>query len=1205
MPPKVEMAPPPPPESVKPPEKVAPGKGENPEIIKAKRRIEEITSKKEEVRLKAIENLRNPTLKSLEIAKADLATAPMKEVEWLVKPDDIQHSPEVAVFAAKIAGAGDLKDDPRWLLSETIELAYSIRADATPEARREVNAAIARVGQRLEAIMQSQPDLYAGQGIEASSFHEAMYGGSMAGILPLAENVFKEDKPEEETVTDPEIIRLLREINKKIRTNPEYLSDSKYLEKDILELQQKANERGVPENQVREALSRLIEKKNDVEKAMRAEDASDRYGDYLVRYEDVMQTIPEADRLTGERLARKEPFPFDRRNFSKDDILLLTSGEAGQREYFSKFVTEIFTMGKTFDRPGLPEEMQFDQFKKFISWLHPENTEYYLNQYDIRWKELPRHYQLIKELLFMPGDVTDKLKNLRRLSGADLDFYAKTFRGGNYAISLYEDVVRDLLTERRMDYESALQRIKTDPGLLKRYRELMQRQNKGETLNSEEQQWLARVKKETIDPVGYGVMLYDEDIQNYAELDLEVNEMSHELDSLLLKQDALREKGENLSELEIERMERLNKEIAYKRKESQDIKAEEKSLHKEHSEDMGLSKVDLEVKRRLRLILQDRDPTKKVGEWELNAAVWAARQYMMGSSRLVSMNSEMAIRPAFEYVRAIDEINWGKFIMKAPAFEDIQRVLNPDLFADRFGMGSEMGDLFRAKLNRSLLEAQGHVFKHSEKYRVQEEIDKGVDPVIRETKEFIRQVCDETGMPYTEMVIQGYLKTGGNFDASNWRAEIGMLDELKKKYLNMQEQGQLPPDAKFENQALGIQYAMAGTPERKKAILDTMMKRTPNVILQFLGGRDMDALYHQFGLGEKTVRDRFRRALSVAQINTWDRNQSKDSKDRPFRDFDFVGTRTDFDEILSPFFQKEGFSEGQIDGFFAFLGKAKDHLDLKKNELVKNNVPITFTLSDLDFKDSEMFKIGTAGMDRRARDMGAQAGVREAVLKFSTDPVLLCTKDTKEPLKVLKQIRDTMNAHTDAKSAEQVAYQVAKQWLNFNRNRHIFYENREGNFLGAVKGRLRTVTGWIPLWHPLQKSLSEMDTSRGWMRQIATLEVGKKGSKRKVFGDAGEKFAKRLDLMPRKIAEDISFAVRFTGAKGNAFEEKQLDEILDQMLQMGIFNADEKLYHQLRREMHATLGDQAVGLVRKYWWVLPLLTAAYGAKEGLEEEKKR
>lgn len=130
---------------------------------------------------------------------------------------------------------------------------------------------------------------------------------------------------------------------------------------------------------------------------------------------------------------------------------------------------------------------------------------------------------------------------------------------------------------------------------------------------------------------------------------------------------------------------------------------------------------------------------------------------------------------------------------------------------------------------------------------------------------------------------------------------------------------------------------------------------------------------------------------------------------------------------------------------------------------------------------------------------------------------------------------------------------------------------------------------------------AEVDTHNGFISQVARLKIGKW----EVFGEAGKKFAHGMEEIPKRIAQNVSYAVRYTGTHGNAFEEKEIDEILNEMFQMGMFVEKEGLYHQLRREMKASFGFQVLRLIRRYWWIAPFAAALMGAKEGMEEEKKR
>ena len=91
-------------EPPKKPEKAASAKSaKDAAIDEAKKTIRDVTSKDEAVRMEAIQKLRNPPLESLDAAKATLRAAPIGEVSWLItSADDIQYSPELAVFAKRL-----------------------------------------------------------------------------------------------------------------------------------------------------------------------------------------------------------------------------------------------------------------------------------------------------------------------------------------------------------------------------------------------------------------------------------------------------------------------------------------------------------------------------------------------------------------------------------------------------------------------------------------------------------------------------------------------------------------------------------------------------------------------------------------------------------------------------------------------------------------------------------------------------------------------------------------------------------------------------------------------------------------------------------------------------------------------------------------------------------------------------------------------
>lgn len=402
----------------------------------------------------------------------------------------------------------------------------------------------------------------------------------------------------------------------------------------------------------------------------------------------------------------------------------------------------------------------------------------------------------------------------------------------------------------------------------------------------------------------------------------------------------------------------------------------------------------------------------------------------------------------------------------------------------------------------------------------------------------------------------------------------------------MQARGEIDAKAKTDNQALGIQLTLKQDKEGKKEILTRLVRRNPSKLFQLLG-EPVEKLYREIGLTDGE-RKSLRRALSAAQTGTWDRrNQHGQKRMRVFRDINMLQNKDDFNDLLKPFLAKEGFQEGRIENIFSLFNKADAAFQLKVDTIAeKGNFPITITVTDMDWQDASMFQTGTLAMDRRARDMGFMAQARNVWILMHR-PEILCAKDPKETLKKLKELRDTIQEYTSGGLAEQMTYELARSWLKFNRHRHFLIQA-------------------IPFAEQLVKGVSELDTRESFITKVTGFKF-KKGDKEKYY--FGEKFADGVENtvvnLPHKAGEFISYATRFTGPRGNAFEAKDLDKILDEMLLMGIFNADEKLYHDLRKEMRCGLGWQIIGLLAKYWWIAPLAAAFIGAKEGVEEEKKQ
>jgi hypothetical protein len=223
--------------------------------------------------------------------------------------------------------------------------------------------------------------------------------------------------------------------------------------------------------------------------------------------------------------------------------------------------------------------------------------------------------------------------------------------------------------------------------------------------------------------------------------------------------------------------------------------------------------------------------------------------------------------------------------------------------------------------------------------------------------------------------------------------------------------------------------------------------------------------------------------------------------------------------------------------------------------------------------------MGTAGPDRRGRDLFNMSQARDAWGKLE-DPALLYNKDPKEVLKIIKEFRSSMNNYTSGGAAENMTFELVKTWIDMNRN-----QRAESVF---------DPTMWIPFAGAIMKGAGSLNV--GWIDSLMK-SVGFKAWK----GDPN----KFQNFLRNKITGNLSYAARFTGPGGNAWEEKEIDKVLDELLGMGIFNTNEMSYLKLRNQKKAGLIRQIFGLVRKNWWLIPLATAAMATTSSIEEEKKK
>lgn len=986
----------------------------------------------------------------------------------------------------------------------------------------------------------------------------------------------------------------LKAYQQMLRYDEGPLHDTHKIAEHIQKLKEEGLAKNIPPEQVKESVKRLTDviresKQNeyDMEKTHRNRGGQEieviRWGDIKDRFSKSAQHADD-----------EEFVQF--RYVSPDNVRLLSRGDEGVDEWAHRFLNKIYGFGRERAQPDLPEMSEWNEFEKYIEWAYGEDSAT-VQTYRYLWKDFGRHQAIITGMLYQPGDAKDKTRWFRMLTGDDLEFYVRNFDYANYAMPLYEQAVMDILNDRRADYSAKLAWLKesvdnpfvggkiTDEkhpdykdlrelfgkkevqrdGL---YKLLRYHNNKG-ALTTKQQLDLSEIGN-AMDVARGGVMLWDEDVINYSQLGMELQVMERQKITL----DKKIASGESLSEAEQFEFDRLTREIPLRAEKFYKNNGKSEGDLKDLDEKFSYSRVDREVYERLKIYLDARG--EKVPEWKIKRAIWAARQGMIGSGHLVAISSFMGIRPVLEYKAT------GKDVMRSPAFEEYQRIFNPDLFIHRFNMGAEMGQTARNILQRNLLKSKKYELKDMQAWVKDKGHSYSHAPLAELSRAYLKFAEEDVGIPFTEMLTQGFFGGGGSYDGSGWRLEKGVLDEIRNRFMRLKDT--LPDGAVLDNQALGIQLLINGTDNKDERlrIFNRMMERTPSKFLQLLG-KDRDMVLAIHGITGEDLQH-LQRALSMAEMKLWDNEKLKVAK------VDLTGAG--FAEHVVPFLRQMGVSEDRFAHYHEVLKDIKDvftrersashdgrrallHKSLRE-AWVDHNFPMTLMLSDFNWKDANLFQLGLIAFDRRGRDIEAMARARDAWIQLMTKSEFLSPNEPIETLKKLKEYRDAINDYTTADAAEEATYEMLRVFLDFNRNRALWTQGLPGLEFAVRK-------------------LGETDLSKlkdHWLYS-------------RVIPHWKEIAENHIEKWPHSIAEAISYSVRYHGWEGNAFDEQEIEKIISTAQDMGLFHAKPEYANKLRNEFKATMGWRGIGILRKYWWVVLLATIAIAATKSLEDEEKR
>jgi hypothetical protein len=979
--------------------------------------------------------------------------------------------------------------------------------------------------------------------------------------------------------------------------------------------------------------------------------------------------VGDALSASAKALPNNKEFEFGK-HWTERDVQYLR--DHGYRDWFYKYADRVFGLGMERVQPSLAQQYMWEDFQNFIYEMYGNQAASIVTEFQKHWEDRSKYDYIIHAMGLGAGDNKDRLKAMSMFEASDVDYVMHTFKHAGLAYSFMERETFSVLGERLAKYEKdkawLVESIQNDlhigsekdarTRVLKAYSDL-DKKNPGKvdklvelytSKNLKRDEYILLLDAEQLltpadqfakhqplhteiqfrrDNVARGVVLEDMDVWGYVDVEIDFLRTSEELVDL-----EQRKINGNLTEKELKEYEGMVKSLQerkndlFKRKgllETQGIAMKNADDPAEQIEFLtsrkGLSPIENKVYNRMLDYLRVKEG-KEPNETDIRMAIWAARINIMATGRMASIGAMMARMPGGD--RGYHDTAGAKDIMRAPAFEDLVRIMNPEMFAARFGMGGEMGDVMRAyfRINsRKNKMAEGQSKDKSSYFDTKEwrELKKGIQSDKTEQRAKIMEFAEkDLGIKFSELLATGFMATGAQYDGSSWRLSLGVVDEIKTHYLDLQKSGSLPDKAILDNQALAIRFLIAKNPEERRLVLERMMRRTPTKFFHLFADERQDMLRH-VDINLETWSE-FENALKYAETDLWN------NKSLATRDID-LGSQADFNELVKPYLktllEKGHFpaSDADIEKYRKLIDVMNARLTAKEHGkpyesimdgLARESLPLTLSLDDFDWKDANMKTLGNLAFPRRTRDIGNMEQARNILLAFwSNQENILFPTDIKEPIKKLMELRVAIEAYSGTPQAEKVVKQVAQLLIEANRDRSLWslpsvlpggkslgmwmaeqdlrpnapYRSKPAKWalIGLAKTAEFTVGNAAKLSHKVKPVESFLD----WMMP------GWKGFSHEPF-----------EKWPHSIAEAISWSVRYSGGHGNHWGEPQIAETLHEMQRVGLFANNPEFVHDMRGEFKAGWLINQAAVARRYWWVVPAATIAVAVMAEMEEEKK-
>ncbi len=1097
---------------------------------------------------------------------------------------------------SQLADAGYMRGIAEQLAS--VAKTSGASSETAIEARKYLRNIVSEHPSFSDLQYEAMPHIHGGSGGEDPNEHSDT---QEADVDPELTGEVKKlyDEARDVDLKDTPLATDLKELQYRFRVDPGAAYDGRLTDDAVRRMVEKGRKEGMDERLVQVAVERVrqFERFTDVRMQKHQEKLR---GGRVVTWGEIMEGAPNPELHRPD-----EVFP-DFRNIPPSDVEILIQGDEGEAKWYFDFIDQIYSMGREETRPTLTQDQRFQEFKDYLVWKYGGEYHLAVQLYQKHWDSRGQYEYAVKGLMYNPGDVKDRLKAMSLLQGADLDHLYKNFDHSNEAYSLYEHVLFELMATKRAKYGEAIKYLREDiswngktmkrEDILKEMKAKQRQEGfdpaKGKTqspLSVEDQRFMHEIQQRQ-DLAAEGVMLWDDDVQSYTELHITLSKLRNAREDLLKK----KSEGVALNEKEMDQLSEVERlyQIYSHREEMLN-----ENFTQELLETRGLSPVDIEVRKRLVEYLQAQhpnDPEYKPAEYEVRMALWASRTAMIGSGRMAMIGAMMSVPPAVEYGTAS-----GKHVMRAPAFEDIQRIFNPETFATRFNIGGDMGITARSIFRKNLMNTKGispkeqgwfrkylggmaesvshkmkltktpewHDAKHHEHDKQRQ---KSMD-----TWEFAE---DATGISFSELLGPGFMSSGGFYDGTAWRLEKGITDELRGKMLSMKK---LPENAQLlDNQALSIQLLTAGNAGERKPILDRMLRRNPSKFLELLE-EDTEKILTKNGITHEEWK-KFKEALSLAEL------KMAHEKEWQFARID-LADKKDFDALVSPYLSLLKLDPSRNEQMRQVIVDIQSEIyrgrtveasgktfHNKMDAIAALKLPLTMSLTDFDWKESNFYQLGTVAMHRRIRDVGAQMRARDGMMEFfSNSEMVLSPNDYTKSLQKMMEVRTAIVDYSGPDAAEATVKEMMRVFFEMNKGRHL---------------SMQLVPGLTAILQHFEPDLRGLEHNK-----LLQAIIGK---------ERWQTFAKgKLEHLPHSIAEAVSYSTKYTGSHGNVWDEIKMSEIIHTAHDMGLFINHPEYLHDLQKEFHTSAIDRLWAMGRKYWWVPILATLAMAAEKSIEEQK--